>query len=114
LHDDALYRNLDRLRKDLERLKARLEKGPWTKLEKLHPAIGRRQEGYPRVARYNRMGYHAAPKTLRGEEEGGKQALAAKWEGGSVRKTDRQGMLMKTWESMLRKFKICNMLRGCA
>jgi hypothetical protein len=90
LHDDALYRNLDRLRKDLERLKARLEKGPWTKPEKLHPAIGRRQAGYPRVARYNRMDYHAAPKTLRGEEEGGKQALAAKWEGGDVRKTDRQ------------------------
>jgi transposase len=78
-----------RLRKDLERLQARIEKGQLTKLEKIHQAMGRLKERYPRVARYYRMDYHAEPETLTWEEDGEKQAIAAKLDGGYVLKADR-------------------------
>ena len=81
-----------RLRKDLQRLKARIEKGQLTKLEKIHQTIGRLKERYPRVARYYRMDYHAEPKTLTWEEDGEKKAIAAKLDGGYVLKTDRQDL----------------------
>jgi hypothetical protein len=81
-----------RLRKDLERLKSRIEKGQLTKPEKIHQAIGRLQERYPRVARYYRLDYDAEQKRLTWEEDGDKKALAAKLDGGYVLKTDRQDL----------------------
>ena len=81
-----------RLKKDLERLKARIEKGQLAKLETIHQAIGRLQERYPRVARYYPMDYDAEQKTLTWEEEGEKKAIAAKLDGGYVLKTDRQDL----------------------
>ena len=81
-----------RLRKDLQRLQARIEKGQLTKPEKIHQAIGRLQERYPRVARYYRMDYHAEPKTFTWEEDGEKKVIAAKLDGGYVLKTDRQNL----------------------
>jgi len=47
----------ERLIKDLQGLKARVEKGQLKKSEKIHEAIGRLKERYPRVARYYRMEY---------------------------------------------------------
>jgi hypothetical protein len=41
-----------RLKKDLEALKSRLEKGQLQKMEKVHQAIGGLRERYPRLARY--------------------------------------------------------------
>jgi transposase len=81
-----------RLRKDLERLKARIEKGQWTKLEKIHQALGRLQERYPRVARDYRMEHDPQAKTLRGQEDGEKKASAKKLDGGYLLKTDRQDL----------------------
>jgi transposase len=81
-----------RLRKDLERLKARIEKGHLSKPEKIHQAIGRLRERYPRVARYYRIEYQAEQKSLRWEEDGDKRAIAAKLDGGYVLKTDRQDL----------------------
>ncbi len=81
-----------RLRKDLERLKARIEKGQLSKPEKIHQAIGRLWERYPRVARYYRIEYQAEQKSLSWEEDGDKRALAAKLDGGYVLKTDRQDL----------------------
>jgi len=81
-----------RLRKDLERLKARLEKGQLSKPEKIHQAIGRLRERYPRVARYYRIAYQAEQRSLTWEEDGDKRALAAKLDGGYVLKTDRQDL----------------------
>jgi transposase len=81
-----------RLRKDLERLKARIEKGHLSKPEKIHQAIGRLQERYPRVARYYRIEYQVELKSLRWEEDGDRRALAAKLDGGYVLKTDRQDL----------------------
>jgi len=81
-----------RLRKDRERLPARIEKGQLTKLEKIHPAIARLQEPYPRGARYYRIDYDAEQKRLTWEEDRDKKALAAKLEGGYGLKTDRQDL----------------------
>jgi transposase len=81
-----------RLKKDLERLQARIEKGQLAKLEKIHQTIGRLQERYPRVARYHRMDYDAEQKTLRWQEDSKKKGVAAKLDGGYVLKTDRQDL----------------------
>ena len=81
-----------RLKKDLERLKARIDKGQLKEAKKLYQAIGRLQERYPRVARYYRMDYDAAQKTLSWQEDGDKKAMAAKLDGGYVLKTDRQDL----------------------
>jgi transposase len=81
-----------RLKKDLERLKARIDKGQLKEAKKLYQAIGRLQERYPRVARYYRMDYDAEQKTLSWQEDGDKKAMAAKLDGGYVLKTDRQDL----------------------
>jgi transposase len=81
-----------RLRKDLEKLQARIEKGQLQEGKKIHQAIGRLKERYPRVARYYRMDYDAERQTLRWEELEEKKAIAAKLDGGYVLKTDRQDL----------------------
>ncbi len=81
-----------RLKKDLEALRTRIEKGQLQKTEKIHQAIGRLKERYPRVARYYRMDYDAERKALTWEEDSEKKAIAAKLDGGYVLKTDRQDL----------------------
>lgn len=81
-----------RLKKDLQRVQARIEKGQLTKLEKIHQAIGRLEERYPRVARYYRMDYDPKAKALTWQEDGEKKAIAEKLDGGYVLKTDRQDL----------------------
>jgi transposase len=81
-----------RLRKDLERLQARIEKGQLKEAKKIHQAIGRLKERYPRVARYYRIDYDAEQKSLAWEEDSAKQAVAEKLDGGYVLKTDRQDL----------------------
>jgi transposase len=81
-----------RLRKDLRHLKARIEKGQLNQPEKIHQAIGRLRERYPRVARYYRIEYQAEQKSLSWEEDGDKRAMAAKLDGGYLLKTDRQDL----------------------
>ena len=81
-----------RLKNDLEKLKARVEKGKLKEAKKIHQAIGRLKERYPRVARYYRIGYDAEQKLLAWEEDGEKKAVAEKLDGGYVLKTDRQDL----------------------
>ena len=81
-----------RLKKDLKKLQARIEKEQLQTLEKIHQAIGRLKERYPRVARYYRMDYDAERKTLTWEENREKKAIAEKLDGGYVLKTDRQDL----------------------
>jgi transposase len=78
-----------RLIHDLERLQKRIETGHLKKLEKIHEAIGRLKERYPRVARYYRIDYH---KTLTWEEDVEKKAVAEKLDGSYVLKTNRQDL----------------------
>lgn len=81
-----------RLKKDLERLQARIAKGQLTDAKKIYQAIGRLQERYPRVARYYRMDYDGEPKVLSWQEDQEKKAVAEKLDGGYVLKTDRQDL----------------------
>lgn len=78
-----------RLKKDWEKLKARVEKGRLKEAKKIYQAIGRLQERYPRVARYSRLDYDAEQKTLTWQEDSEKKAVAEKLDGGYVLKTDR-------------------------
>jgi len=78
-----------RLKQDLGKLKARVEKGRWQEAKKIYQAIGRLQERYPRVARYYRMDYDAEQKALTWQEDSEKKAVAEKLDGGYVLKTDR-------------------------
>jgi transposase len=82
----------ERLIKDLEALKARVEKGQLKKSEKIHEAIGRLKERYPRVARYYRIEYDAEHNRVGWQEEAEKKAIAAKLDGSYVLKTDRQDL----------------------
>ncbi len=81
-----------RLKKDGEKLKARVEKGQLKEAKKIYQAIGRLQERYPRVARYYRMDYDAEQKVLTWQEDREKKAVAEKLDGGYVLKTDRQDL----------------------
>ena len=78
-----------RLIHDLERLQKRIATGHLKKPEKIHEAIGRLKERYPRVARYYLIDYH---KTLTWEEDVEKKAVAEKLDGSYVLKTDRQDL----------------------
>jgi transposase len=82
----------ERLIQDLERLKGRVEKGHLKKTEKIHQAIGRLQERYPRVARYYQIQYQAQPQSLSWQEDIEKKAIAEKLDGSYVLRTDRQDL----------------------
>ena len=81
-----------RLKEDLEALKARVAKGPLKTVEKIHQAMGRLQERYPHVARYYPMDYDAERRSLTWQEDRAKKAIAEKLDGGYVLKTDRQDL----------------------
>jgi transposase len=81
-----------RLKKDLEALKTRVEKGHLKRTEKIHEAMGRLKERYPRVARYYRIEYDAERTSFSWQEDIDKKAIAEKLDGGYVLKTDRQDM----------------------
>ena len=81
-----------RLLKDLEALKTRIEKGQLQKTEKIHEAIGRLKERYPRVARYYQIDYDAEQKNFFWQEDSDKKAIAEKLDGAYVLKTDRQDL----------------------
>ena len=76
-------------------MQARLAKGQLKKAEKIHQAIGRLRERYPRMARYYGIDYEAEQKTLVWQEEGEKKAIAEKLDGGYMLKTDRQDLTAK-------------------
>jgi transposase len=80
------------LREDLAALQTRIARGRLKHPDKVHQAIGRLRERYPRVARYYRIGYDAEQKHLAWEEDAGKKALAEKLDGSYGLKTDRHDL----------------------
>jgi len=81
-----------RLLQDLQRLKLRVESGRLKRAEKIHEAVGRLKERYPRVARYYAIEPDTEGKTLRWREDEEKKARATKLDGTYVLKTDRQDL----------------------
>jgi transposase len=80
------------LQQDLQALQTRIEKGQLQATAKIHQAVGRLKERYPRVARYYRMEYDEQQKHFSWQEDLDKKAIAEKLDGGYVLKTDRQDL----------------------
>jgi transposase len=80
------------LKQDLQALKTRIEKGQLKTTAKIHEAVGRLKERYPRVARYYRMAYEEEQKQFTWQEDLDKKAIAEKLDGSYVLKTDRQDL----------------------
>ncbi|HWP57075.1 MAG TPA: IS1634 family transposase [Candidatus Acidoferrales bacterium] len=82
----------EKLLQDLERLKKRIAEEHLKRAEKIHQAIGRLKERYPRVARYYRIEYDAEQRVLSWKEDTEKKAVGEKLDGSYVLKTDRQDL----------------------
>ncbi len=81
-----------RLLADLRKLQARVRKGQLKNATKVHQAIGRLKERYPRVARYYAIGYEAATASVTWAEDAEKKGVAQRLDGGYLLKTDRQDL----------------------
>ena len=81
-----------RFLKDLQKLKQRVENGHLKRADKIHQAIGRLKERYPRVARYYAIEHEAGSNAIRWQEDSDKKAIAKKLDGSYVLKTDRQDL----------------------
>ncbi len=78
--------------RDLTKLQQRVAKGRLKKEEKIHQAIGRLMERYPRVVRYYKIAYDSEQQKLSWKELADKKTLAQKLDGSYVLKTDRQDL----------------------
>ena len=85
-------RHEQRLLADLRKLHRRVATGKLTDAAKVHQAIGRLKERYPRVARYYVIGYDAATVSMTWAEDAEKKAVATRLDGGYLLKTDRQDL----------------------
>jgi transposase len=74
---------------DLRKLQARVATGKLKDAVKVHEAIGRLRERYPRVARYYAIDYEASTASVTWAEHVEKKAVATRLDGGYLLKTDR-------------------------
>jgi len=81
-----------RLLGDLRKLQARVARGQLKDPARIHEALGRLKERYPRVARYYAIGYDAATASVTWAENTERKALAQRLDGGYLLKTDRQDL----------------------
>jgi len=85
-------RQEQRLLQDLGKLKKRIENGRLKRADKIHQAVGRLKERYPRVARYYAIEPDLEGGTLAWREDSVKKAKAEKLDGSYVLKTDREDL----------------------
>jgi transposase len=78
-----------RLLADLEKFKARVARGTIKNEAKIHEAIGRLKERYPRVARYYAMRYDTEARTFAYELDAERRSRAEKLDGSYLLRTDR-------------------------
>lgn len=81
-----------RLLADLQKLQVRVATGRLRDTGKVHEAIGRLKERYPRVGRYYEITYDAATQAVAWTPHEDKKARAARLDGGYLLKTDRQDL----------------------
>ena len=74
---------------DLQKLQARVSAGRLREEAKVHEAIGRLKERYPRVARYYALTYDAAAPAVTWTAHADKKTKAERLDGGYLLKTDR-------------------------
>jgi transposase len=88
--DEAIRRKQEqRLRADLGRLQARVAAGRLRQAGKIHEAIGRLKERYPRVARYYQIVYEPSEGQLSWSEQEQSKQRAVLLDGTYLLKTDR-------------------------
>ncbi len=78
-----------RLLEELRKLQHRVATGKLKDAAKVHQAIGRLKERYPRVARYYAIGYEASTASVTWGENVERKAVATRLDGGYLLKTDR-------------------------
>lgn len=81
-----------RLLADLRKLEKRVQEGRLTDPNKVHEAIGRLKERYPRVARYYKMTFHQDSRQFVWCEDTEKRARALELDGSYLLKTDREDL----------------------
>jgi transposase len=81
-----------RLLGDLRKLQHRVTTGKLKDPTKIHEALGRLKERYPRVARYYAIGYDAATASVTWAENRQRKEVAQRLDGGYLLKTDRQDL----------------------
>ena len=81
-----------RLLAELRKLQQRVATGKLKDAAKVHQALGRLKERYPRVARYYAIAYDAATASVTWAEHTEKKVLAQRLDGGYLLKTDRQDL----------------------
>lgn len=81
-----------RLLADLARLQKRIDAGRLKRPDKVHEALGRLKERYPRVARYWLMSYDEDPPKLTWREDSDKKQRAIRLDGTYLLKTDRKDL----------------------
>jgi transposase len=81
-----------RFLRDLAKLQARVARGRLRAPAKIHEALGRLKERYPRVARYYVLAYDAATRTVGWTLQADLQARAQQLDGAYLLRTDRQDL----------------------
>lgn len=81
-----------RLLGDLKKLEQRIARGRLVKEPKIHQAIGRLKERYPRVARYYAIHYDAETRSLSWMENAERKERAKRLDGTYLLKTDREDL----------------------
>jgi transposase len=81
-----------RLLTDLDKLQKRIAGGRLKKTAKIHQALGRLKERYPRVARYYQMDWDESSRTLSWKENADKKEKARRLDGCYLLKTSRKGL----------------------
>lgn len=80
---------------DLQKLKNRIAKGALVEEKKIHEAVGRLKERYPRVARYYEVRYVLETHSLEWDENREKKEQAKRLDGGYLLRTDRTDLSSK-------------------
>ncbi|MBT9166530.1 MAG: hypothetical protein DDT25_01218 [Chloroflexi bacterium] len=81
-----------RLIEDLKKLSERVTKKTLSDEKKIHEAIGRIKERYPRVARYFEIAFDAGTASLHWSERKDRKAIAEQLDGAWLLKTDRKDL----------------------
>jgi transposase len=81
-----------RFLRDLTKLQARVARGRLRAPTKIHEALGRLKERYPRVARYYALAYDDATRAVTWTAQADRKARAERLDGAYLLRTDRQDL----------------------
>ena len=102
-----------RLLADLEKLSARVAQGQLQAEAKIHEAIGRLKERYPRVARYYRIALDPQARQFTWQQDTEKRQKAERMDGSYILRTDRQDLSAEEiWRTYILLTRVENAFRA--